>query len=240
MIRARNWDTYQAFKDREPKWIKLHRRLLRSRKWRTLSPEASKLLIDIWMLVAERGEGPGHIRSGLLDMSPADLAWVLRLDEEATCDHLRELARSGYIQVDGLAVDAQEAAEAPAPRREPPESQAQRAGALVDWLGVEHIDLIAEVRERMPTPATFEMSFRGKYGPDATRPTVERLSQDQRRAVAVRALQDALGDTRGTINFRFLDSIVDRLAREARVGAIRPPDGGGRAIPGSTMRLGAP
>ena len=56
-----NWSTWQSYRsDRgQPPWIKLHRRLLRSRKWARLSDVDRAHLVSIWILAADReGEVP--------------------------------------------------------------------------------------------------------------------------------------------------------------------------------------
>lgn len=96
MIEVIGWEKFQAFRDREPKWIKLHRSLLGKREWRELNPSAAKLLIDIWLLLAERGERKGYQFSGKLDMSLEDIAWHLRLDTIEP--DFSTLAEKGFVQ----------------------------------------------------------------------------------------------------------------------------------------------
>ena len=93
LIRIRNWDQFQHYKKRSPVWIKLYRDLLRKREWRVLSPQASKLLVDCWLLAAE-GENNGKI-----DMTLGDLAWELRDDEAEVGRALQELAAQGFLDL---------------------------------------------------------------------------------------------------------------------------------------------
>ena len=60
MLRIKNWERFQHFKDRRPPWIKLYRELLDDMEWHTLDAQASKLLIMLWLLAAEQaGTLPG-------------------------------------------------------------------------------------------------------------------------------------------------------------------------------------
>lgn len=52
-----NWDEFQHYKDRQPKWIKLHLSLMGSDAWLDLSPSDRCLLIGIWMCIGRYGNG---------------------------------------------------------------------------------------------------------------------------------------------------------------------------------------
>jgi len=52
-LRIKNWDKYQAFKDREPKWIKVYRSLLNDYDFCQLTDSARGHLICLWLLAAE-------------------------------------------------------------------------------------------------------------------------------------------------------------------------------------------
>jgi uncharacterized phage protein (TIGR02220 family) len=56
-LKIKNWDHWQSYRnDRgQPPWIKVHRRLLRSVKWQSLTDEEKGHLTSIWMLAADRG-----------------------------------------------------------------------------------------------------------------------------------------------------------------------------------------
>lgn len=75
MLRVRNWETFQHYKERNPPWIKLHFALLASEDWVTLD-DASRLLAVVCMLVASRHKGevpnnPAYIkRVAYLDRLP--------------------------------------------------------------------------------------------------------------------------------------------------------------------------
>lgn len=56
MLKVRNWEKFQHYKDRDPPWIKLHFTLLSSEDWVSLD-DASRVLAIACMLVASRNKG---------------------------------------------------------------------------------------------------------------------------------------------------------------------------------------
>jgi hypothetical protein len=71
-IRIKNWDEFQHYKDRNPPWIKLHRRLLNDRQFFSLDGDCVKTLVLLWMLAADTKDGT---------LPPIeDIAFRLRLD----------------------------------------------------------------------------------------------------------------------------------------------------------------
>jgi hypothetical protein len=58
-LRVKNWSDFQHFKDRQPIWIKLYRKLLEDIEWHELDPVAAKALVMIWLVASENdGELP--------------------------------------------------------------------------------------------------------------------------------------------------------------------------------------
>ena len=93
MIEIPNWADLQHYRDRDPTWIKLYRRLLHKREWRELSGDAAKLLIDLWMLAAESEE------LGKIDHDSDSLAWCLRVASKSLAQPLKELEDKGLVVV---------------------------------------------------------------------------------------------------------------------------------------------
>jgi hypothetical protein len=54
-MRIRNWERFQQYKDREPKWIKIYRELLDDVDWFDLDGDTAKLLVNLWLLAAATG-----------------------------------------------------------------------------------------------------------------------------------------------------------------------------------------
>src|SRR5689334_24316619 len=81
------WRRFQHYKGRNPPWLKVHRELLDSKRWRQLSAEAGRLLVDVWMLAAET--------SGVVDSTT--LAWRLRMTEQDLDVPIQELQLADFI-----------------------------------------------------------------------------------------------------------------------------------------------
>jgi hypothetical protein len=76
-LKVRNWKKLQHYKNRDPKWIKLYRSLLRDREWHALDGETAKFLVMVWLLAAE------YDQDGSLP-PVEDIAFQLRLDANKT------------------------------------------------------------------------------------------------------------------------------------------------------------
>jgi hypothetical protein len=86
-LKIRNWRKFQHFKDRRPPWIKLYRDLLDERDWHLLCAEASKFLVNVWLLASE-----DETQQGLLPDVPT-IAFRLRLTEKETLQRLEEVSK---------------------------------------------------------------------------------------------------------------------------------------------------
>lgn len=53
-MRIKDWDDFQHFKDRDPIWIKLYRKLLDNIEWHKLSGDDAKGLVMLWLLASEK------------------------------------------------------------------------------------------------------------------------------------------------------------------------------------------
>lgn len=81
-LRIKNWSRHQHFKDRRPPWIKLYRELLDDHEWHSLDPEASKLLVMLWLLASENeGKLP----------EPKTIAFRLRTSEAHVTEQIGKL-----------------------------------------------------------------------------------------------------------------------------------------------------
>lgn len=79
MIRIKNWNQFQHFKDRRPPWVKLYRDLLDDIEWHELDAEAAKVLVMLWLIASEAdGQLPDIKKlSFRLRMSEKDVSRVL-------------------------------------------------------------------------------------------------------------------------------------------------------------------
>lgn len=94
MIKVKNWDRYQSYKDRKPPWIRLHRDLLDDYDFQIMSADARALLPMLWLLACEN-EDP---RSGLISYSFEKIAFRLRLNLDKLRTTISELQSFEFIE----------------------------------------------------------------------------------------------------------------------------------------------
>jgi len=86
ILKVKNWQEFQHYKDRNPPWIKLHRSLLTDYKFACLQ-DASKLhLVMIWLLASQTDNE--------IPADPKFLQNALHLDQEP---NLNELIEKGFL-----------------------------------------------------------------------------------------------------------------------------------------------
>ena len=92
LLRPKNWDKFQHYKDRCPPWIKLHRDLLNDREFACL-PLASKALAPLlWLLASES-------KDGSFDASVDELVFRLRFKAVDVESGLKPLIDKGFFIV---------------------------------------------------------------------------------------------------------------------------------------------
>ena len=88
----KNWVDHQHYKDRNPPWIKLHRKLLNDRAFMCL-PLASKALAPLlWLLAAET-------KDGAFDASYEELEFRLRISRKDLEVGIKPLINNGFFIV---------------------------------------------------------------------------------------------------------------------------------------------
>lgn len=93
LMRPKNWDDFQHYKDRLPPWIKLHRSLLTDREFMCL-PIASKALAPLlWLLASES-------KDGSFDGSLDELQFRLHISRKDYEDGIKPLIDKGFFIVD--------------------------------------------------------------------------------------------------------------------------------------------
>jgi hypothetical protein len=94
IIRPKNWNEFQHYKDRSPIWIKLHKRLLDDFDFQSM-PVASRALAPMmWLLASEyeNGEIPSETRK---------IAFRLRMTLEELAQAFEPLLRRGFFEIIG-------------------------------------------------------------------------------------------------------------------------------------------
>jgi hypothetical protein len=90
VIVPNNWAELQHYKDRNPPWIKLHKKLLDNYEFQRL-PVASRALAPmLWLLASEHEKGE-------VDADPKKLAFRLRMSEQEADDALQPLINNGFF-----------------------------------------------------------------------------------------------------------------------------------------------
>lgn len=92
VISPKNWDSFQHYKDRSPKWIKLHRSVLDDYDFHCL-PVASKALAPLLWLLASEFDG-GHIVCNW-----DKLAFRLRVTPDECRQSVKHLIDSGFFRL---------------------------------------------------------------------------------------------------------------------------------------------
>jgi hypothetical protein len=94
MFRAKNWNSFQSYKDRNPPWIRLHKKLIDDINFQRMSVEARALLPMIWLLISE-DEDPV---SGMLRIGYEELSFRLRQPEKAIKLAITEMVKAGFLE----------------------------------------------------------------------------------------------------------------------------------------------
>lgn len=91
MIIICEWDTWQTYrKDRgQPPWIKVHRRLLRNKKWLSLTEAERGQLLCLWLLAADH--------DGKIDM---EASMIKQLTYMSKPPNLKKFSELGFVAVD--------------------------------------------------------------------------------------------------------------------------------------------
>lgn len=88
-IRVAKWLDYQHYKQRDPPWVKLHRKLLANPDWFALPDSAARLLPELWLIASERG--------GALPASRV-LAFRLHRTDAQIIAGLNSLVANGFLE----------------------------------------------------------------------------------------------------------------------------------------------
>lgn len=89
MLRVKNWETHQHYKDRDPAWIKLYYAVLDDYAWAALPDVAKAHLAGIWLL-ASRNRG----------LIPDDATWIARRIGAQSKVNLALLIEAGFLEQD--------------------------------------------------------------------------------------------------------------------------------------------
>lgn len=90
----KDWSSFQSYKDRNPPWIRLHKRLLDNFKFQSMSVQARALLPMLWLMASE-DKNPS---SGMLRIGYEEITFRLRGDILEIKQTIEEIIRAGFIE----------------------------------------------------------------------------------------------------------------------------------------------
>jgi len=149
ILKPKNWDKFQHYKDRCPPWIKLHRDLLNDRAYMNL-PIASKAIAPLlWLLASESKDGSFNAASD-------ELAFRLRIASKDIESGLKPLIDNGFF-VDASTMLAPCLQLAIPERERERETETEKKPVsleLPDWLNKTDWNDFVEMRKKLKKPMT--------------------------------------------------------------------------------------
>lgn len=149
-MRIKNWHSFQHYKDRDPKWIKLYRGLLDDIEWHLLDAEAAKVLVMLWLIAAEKEGNLPDIKT---------LAFRLRMSEQQVTHICSKLHH--WLEQDASNVIAEpeqvaclEKSREEKKREEKTVSKEVAQAPLPDWVPSESWAGYVEMRKKIRKPMT--------------------------------------------------------------------------------------
>ena len=148
IIKPKNWQDFQHYKDRSPPWIKLHKTILDNYEFQML-PDASKALaMCLWLVASEHLDGE-------IDADPSKLAFRFRSSEKKIEESLKPLIDGCFFAVlrDDSGVLAENKQNAPLDRGETEtetEIEAEK-NIVIGKLNCPHQEIINLYHETLPT-----------------------------------------------------------------------------------------
>lgn len=98
-IRPKNWGDFQHYKDRDPPWIKLHKKLLDNFQFHRLPVDSRALAPMLWLLASED-------KNGLIVADPQEIGFRLRMSAEQVEAALNPLIQANFFEVVQVDSDA--------------------------------------------------------------------------------------------------------------------------------------
>lgn len=92
-ITPKDWGEFQHYKDRDPSWIKLHKRLLDNYEFQTLHVASRALAPMLWLLASEH-------KDGVIEATEEKLAFRLRMTVEELRAALKPLIEAKFFSVE--------------------------------------------------------------------------------------------------------------------------------------------
>ena len=101
-IRIKNWGQFQSYKDRNPPWIRFHKRILDDYNYQQMSDASRAILPMLWLLAAEHDDP----KSGLIECKLCEIAFRLRQTEQKIEKAMKELQAFDFIACNETVTDS--------------------------------------------------------------------------------------------------------------------------------------
>lgn len=195
-IVPKNWREFQHYKDRNPPWIRLHRKLLDDKDFHKLPVESRALAPMLWLLASESMDG--QINADL-----EDLAFRLRTDERSIKKALDPLLLRGFFEV----VQDASTTLAPRPHVAVPETEALQSNTETE---AEPASTAAPPRPKRKTPLPQDFGLSERVQQWARAEGYERLSE---HLDAFRRKAQAKGYTYADWDSAFMEAVREDWAK---------------------------
>jgi len=96
-LNVKNWDEFQQYKDREPKWIKIYRSILMDYKYEQLNDAEFGALVKIWLLSSQ-----------LNNKIPYDPSFIQRKCGLSSKPNIKKYLQLGFLILDESVQDCTE------------------------------------------------------------------------------------------------------------------------------------
>jgi len=93
--RVKDWAEKQHYKDRNPPWIKLHKALLTSFRFSSLSVASKALAPLLWLLASEHEK----VMSGLITSNHEEISFKVHVPLDIVNESIKELIDKEYIEI---------------------------------------------------------------------------------------------------------------------------------------------
>jgi hypothetical protein len=150
ILKPKNWDKFQHYKDRCPPWIKLHRDILNDRVFANL-PIASKALAPLlWLLASES-------KDGSFDAAIEELAFRLHIASKDIESGLKPLIDKGFfIDASTMLAPCLQVAIPETEREGERETEKEKKdlSEIPDWIPLEDWNDFVAMRKQIKKPMT--------------------------------------------------------------------------------------
>ena len=148
ILKPKNWDKFQHYKDRCPPWIKLHRDILNDRVFANL-PIASKALAPLlWLLASES-------KDGSFDAAIEELAFRLHIASKDIELGLKPLIDKGFfIDASTMLAPCLQVAIPETEREGEREKEKKDLSEIPDWIPLEDWNDFVAMRKQIKKPMT--------------------------------------------------------------------------------------